>query len=73
VKSPRRTFIHLAAGAAVLPAIARTSWAQAYPSRPVRIVVPFRGGSGGAAGPKSSRRRRGAAMLIRMRSPQRPG
>ncbi|MCA0245168.1 MAG: tripartite tricarboxylate transporter substrate binding protein [Proteobacteria bacterium] len=44
MKSPRRTFIHLAAGAAVLPAIARTSWAQAYPSRPVRIVVGFPAG-----------------------------
>ena len=44
MKSPRRTFIHLAAGAAVLPAIVRTSWAQAYPSRPVRIVVGFPAG-----------------------------
>ncbi len=44
MKSPRRTFIHLAAGAAVLPAVARTSWAQAYPSRPVRIVVGFPAG-----------------------------
>ena len=44
MKSPRRTFIHLTAGAAVLPAIARTSWAQAYPSRPVRIVVGFPAG-----------------------------
>lgn len=44
MKSPRRTFIHLAAGAAVLPAVASTSWAQAYPSRPVRIVVGFPAG-----------------------------
>jgi tripartite-type tricarboxylate transporter receptor subunit TctC len=38
---PRRTFLHLAAGAAVLPALSRTARAQAYPSRPVRIIVGF--------------------------------
>jgi tripartite-type tricarboxylate transporter receptor subunit TctC len=37
----RRRFLHLAAGAAVLPAISRVAHAQAYPSRPVRIIVPF--------------------------------
>jgi tripartite-type tricarboxylate transporter receptor subunit TctC len=37
----RRQFLHLAAGAAALPAVSRIAWAQAYPSRPVRIVVPF--------------------------------
>jgi tripartite-type tricarboxylate transporter receptor subunit TctC len=36
----RRQFLHLAAGAAALPAISRIAWAQAYPSRPVRIVAP---------------------------------
>src|SRR5262249_56305965 len=41
---PRRTFLHLAAGAAALPALSRTAWAQAYPSRPVRIIVPFPAG-----------------------------
>ena len=44
MKFPRRTFMHLAAGAAALPAISHTSWAQAYPSRPVRIVVGFPAG-----------------------------
>jgi tripartite-type tricarboxylate transporter receptor subunit TctC len=39
MKLPRRTFLHLAAGAAALPAVAHIAWAQAYPSRPVRIVV----------------------------------
>jgi tripartite-type tricarboxylate transporter receptor subunit TctC len=39
VKLPRRTFLHLAAGAAALPAVSRFAWAQAYPTRPVRIVV----------------------------------
>ena len=37
----RRQFLHLAAGAAALPAASRLAWAQAYPSRPVRIIVPF--------------------------------
>src|SRR5262245_13414749 len=35
----RRQFLHLAAGAAVLPIVSRTASAQAYPSRPVRIIV----------------------------------
>jgi tripartite-type tricarboxylate transporter receptor subunit TctC len=37
----RRSFLHLAASAAALPAVTRTAWAQAYPSRPVRIVSGF--------------------------------
>ena len=41
MKLPRRTFLHLAAGAAVLPAVSRMAQAQAYPSRPVRIIVGF--------------------------------
>ena len=36
---PRRKFLHLAAGAAALPAVSRFAWGQAYPARPVRIVV----------------------------------
>jgi tripartite-type tricarboxylate transporter receptor subunit TctC len=39
VKLHRRDFLHLAAGAAVLPAISRIAWAQTYPARPVRILV----------------------------------
>jgi tripartite-type tricarboxylate transporter receptor subunit TctC len=39
MKLPRRNFLHLAAGAAALPAVSRLASAQAYPSRPVRIVV----------------------------------
>ena len=35
----RRNFLHLAAGAAALPAVSRFAWAQGYPSRPVRYVV----------------------------------
>jgi len=41
MKLPRRNFLHLAAGAAALPAVSRIARAQAYPTRPVRIVVPF--------------------------------
>jgi tripartite-type tricarboxylate transporter receptor subunit TctC len=41
MKLPRRTFLHLAAGAAALPVVSRVARAQAYPSRPVRMVVPF--------------------------------
>jgi len=41
MKLPRRNFLHLAAGAAALPAASRFAWAQAYPSRPVRVIVPF--------------------------------
>src|SRR6476620_7825277 len=39
MKLPRRQFLHLAAGAAALPAASRFAWAQAYPSRPVTLVV----------------------------------
>ena len=46
MKLPRRKFLHLAAGVAVLPAVARAAWAQIYPTRPVRLVVPF-GSAGG--------------------------
>lgn len=45
MKLPRRTFLHLAAGAAVLPAVSRIARAQAYPTRPVRIVVPLAPGA----------------------------
>jgi tripartite-type tricarboxylate transporter receptor subunit TctC len=44
MKLPRRQFLHLAAGAAALPAISRFAWAQAYPTRPVTIIVPVAAG-----------------------------
>src|SRR5438132_9046493 len=44
MKLPRRKFLHLAAGAAALPAVSRIARAQAYPSRPVRLVVGFAAG-----------------------------
>src|SRR5262245_23368894 len=44
MKLPRRNFLYLAAGAAALPATSRMASAQAYPARPVTIVVPFAAG-----------------------------
>src|ERR1700730_16612941 len=46
MKLRRRQFLHLAAGAAALPAVSRFACAQAYPSRSVHLIVPF--GSAGA-------------------------
>jgi tripartite-type tricarboxylate transporter receptor subunit TctC len=45
VKLPRRNFLHLAAVAAALPVVSRVARAQAYPSRPVRVIVGFTAGS----------------------------
>jgi tripartite-type tricarboxylate transporter receptor subunit TctC len=47
MKLPRRRFLHLAAGAAVIPTVSRVARAQSYPERPVRIIVGFP--AGGAA------------------------
>ena len=41
MKLPRRKFLHLAAGAAAVPSVSRFAWAQAYPTRPVHLIVPF--------------------------------
>jgi tripartite-type tricarboxylate transporter receptor subunit TctC len=41
MKLQRRQFLHLAAGAAAIPAVSRVGWAQAYPSRPVSITVGY--------------------------------
>jgi tripartite-type tricarboxylate transporter receptor subunit TctC len=41
MKLPRRRFLHLAVGVAALPALPRTARAQAYPSRPIRFVIPY--------------------------------
>ena len=46
MKLPRRTFLHLAAGAAALPAVSRFAWAQAYPTQPVRVIVGYPPGGG---------------------------
>ncbi len=46
MKLPRRRFLHLATGAAALPAATRIAWAQTYPTRSVRIIVGFPAGAG---------------------------
>jgi tripartite-type tricarboxylate transporter receptor subunit TctC len=46
MKFSRRELLHLAAGAAALPPLARMAWAQAYPARPVRIIAAFAAGGG---------------------------
>ena len=46
MKLPRRRFLQLGAGAVALPAVSRIARAQAYPARPVRIIVGFPAGSG---------------------------
>jgi tripartite-type tricarboxylate transporter receptor subunit TctC len=46
MKLPRRQFLHLAAGAAALPAVSHGAKAQTYPTKPVRLVVGFAAGGG---------------------------
>jgi tripartite-type tricarboxylate transporter receptor subunit TctC len=46
MKLPRRRFLHLAAGAAALPAVSRVARAQSYPTKPVHVVVGFAPGGG---------------------------
>ena len=46
MKLPRRKFLHLATGAAAVPAVSHVAWAQTYPTRPVRIIVGFAAGGG---------------------------
>ena len=46
MKLQRRTFLRLAAGVAALPAIPHIARAQAYPTRPVRLIVPYPAGGG---------------------------
>ena len=46
MKLPRRRFLHLAIGTAVLPVASRIARAQAYPTRPITLVVPVAAGGG---------------------------
>jgi tripartite-type tricarboxylate transporter receptor subunit TctC len=46
MKLPRRQFLHLAAGAAAMPALTRAAWAQTYPARPVHVIAGFAAGGG---------------------------
>jgi|ERR1700756_1124345 hypothetical protein len=56
MKLPRRQFLHLAAGAAALPSVSCFAWAQSYPDRPVRMVVPYLRGRA----PRNDNRSRGS-------------
>jgi hypothetical protein len=53
VKPPRRRFLQLAASAAALAAMSRIAGAQAYPARPVRIIVGYAAGGGTDGGSHS--------------------
>ena len=46
MKLPRRTFLHIAAGATALPLLPRSAWPLDYPTRPVRVIVGFPAGTG---------------------------
>src|SRR5258705_10320507 len=44
MKLPRRTFLRMAAGAVALPAVPRIALAQAWPTRPIKMIAPFAAG-----------------------------
>src|SRR5437764_15293069 len=44
MRIPRRRFLQLAAGAGALPTLPHLAWAQAYPTRPMTMIVPFAAG-----------------------------
>jgi tripartite-type tricarboxylate transporter receptor subunit TctC len=41
MKLPRRNFLHLSVGVAALSAGSSIAWPESYPSRPIRLVIPF--------------------------------
>jgi tripartite-type tricarboxylate transporter receptor subunit TctC len=73
MKLPRRQFLHLAAGAGALPALPRIARAQAYPARPVRIIV----GDAAGGAPDTVARLTGQWLAERLGAPfvieNRPG
>jgi tripartite-type tricarboxylate transporter receptor subunit TctC len=66
VTLPRRAFLYSAASAAALSALAQRAWAQAYPARPIRLVIPFPpGGAFDAVGrPLAERMKPGLGTLV---------
>jgi tripartite-type tricarboxylate transporter receptor subunit TctC len=59
---PRRRFLRLAAGTAVLPAVSRVAWAQAYPTRPITMIVPIAAGSSSDVSGRLVAERMGTAL-----------
>ena len=56
MKLPRRQFLHMAAGAAALPAASRIARAQTYPTRPVRLLIGFAPPPDGINEPRANKR-----------------
>src|SRR5215471_15818994 len=62
MKLPRRQFVHLAAGAAALPVVSRMAHAQAYPTRPITMILPIAAGSSSDVGGRLVAERMGTAL-----------
>src|SRR6516225_6992600 len=58
----RRKFLHLAAGAAALPAVSRSARAQAFPARPITMIVPIAAGSSSDVAGRLVAERMGTAL-----------
>src|SRR3981189_2485386 len=68
----RRSFLRLAAAAVALPAVSQAVWAQAYPARPITMIVPASGGGQGVlARPDRRDRKRERRRRIDRRRPRR--
>ena len=70
---PRRRLLQLAAGAAALPALARSASAQGYPSKPITIINPFGAGSGSDTVSRVVAQHLGAALKQSVVVEDRPG
>src|SRR6516162_10550778 len=62
MKLPRRTFLHLAVGSAALPGVSRIARAQAYPTRPITMIVPIAAGSSSDVAGRVVAERMGTAL-----------